>query len=341
MASLRGPSVRRNPVPRSAPQTTAVAPAAINALKEALSTAYWYKSDLRSFLTNSLSDPQLLARLNWDDYKRNIVGSLVDDLAQNQPRTQAELLRLMTEVARIDDFSHLERLEDGREKSERAEHAVVALRKLLEPHEELLAEQRASAARRKVAYEESLKSRAVRKQLDALRTEFIEIIGPQEPQARGYRLEQLMKELFELFDLDPKASFRTTGEQIDGAFTFDNTDYLFEAKWVDKPTGLQDLDAFNGRISRKLENTLGLFLSINGFSPNAVTAHSSLRPSMILMDGGDLMAVLEGRIDLIDLLLRKRRHASQTGNIFLPVWRVSPDGSPAVATEESPSTRVS
>jgi hypothetical protein len=29
------------------------------------------------------------------------------------------------------------------------------------------------------------------------------------------------------------------------------------------------------------------------------------------------MGVLEGRIDLIQLLLRKRRHAAQTGNIYL------------------------
>jgi hypothetical protein len=31
---------------------------------------------------------------------------------------------------------------------------------------------------------------------------------------------------------------------------------------------------------------------------------------MLLMDGSDLMAVLEGRIDLIQLLLRKRREVA-------------------------------
>ncbi|WP_170956673.1 hypothetical protein [Bacillus cereus] len=38
---------------------------------------------------------------------------------------------------------------------------------------------------------------------------------------------------------------------------------------------------------------------------------------MILMDGSDLMAVLERRIDLVQLLSLKRRHASQMGNIYL------------------------
>jgi hypothetical protein len=62
---------------------------------------------------------------------------------------------------------------------------------------------------------------------------------------------------------------------------------------------------------------LGLFLSMNGFSEDAVKAHSSGRRLMILMDGADLMSVLEERFDLIQLLLRKRRCAAQTGNIYL------------------------
>jgi hypothetical protein len=40
------------------------------------------------------------------------------------------------------------------------------------------------------------------------------------------------------------------------------------------------------------------------------------------MDGSDLMAVLEGRIDLVQLLLRKRRTASETGNIYLRIHEV-------------------
>jgi hypothetical protein len=51
-------------------------------------------------------------------------------------------------------------------------------------------------------------------------------------------------QLFEVFDLDPKASFRITEEQIDGAFTFDMTDYLFEAKWQKNTTSIEDLDFF-------------------------------------------------------------------------------------------------
>lgn len=127
---------------------------------------------------------------------------------------------------------------------------------------------------------------------------------------------------FELCDLDPRASFKIVGEQIDGAFTFEGTDYLFEAKWQQEFVSAADLDVLAGKLSRKLDNTLGLFLSANGFSEDGVKAHSSGRRLMILMDGSDLMAVLEGRIDLVRLLLRKRREGSQTGNIYLRIHEI-------------------
>ena len=135
-------------------------------------------------------------------------------------------------------------------------------------------------------------------------------------------LWRIIRELFELFDLDPRASFKIVGEQIDGAFTFESVDYLFEGKWQQDSVGASELDVLAGKLSRKLDNTLGLFLSVNGFSEDGVRAHSSSRRMMLLMDGSDLMAVLEGRIDLIQLLLRKRREASQTGNIYIRLHEI-------------------
>jgi hypothetical protein len=40
------------------------------------------------------------------------------------------------------------------------------------------------------------------------------------------------------------------------------------------------------------------------------------------MDGADILAVLEERVDFTYLLLRKTRHAVETGESFLPVRRV-------------------
>lgn len=299
-----------------------IAPAAIQALKEALTHVYWYKSDLRSFLTQSLLEPSLLSRLDWGAYKRTIVGQLVDFLTRNEDVYQRQLLRLMTDVGRISDFSHLKRLDDGEQKAEAASGAVKALQKQIAGLDQFLKEEQEIEARRQRAYEVRLAKDAVQEAVEELSRDYLDLLTSEDPQGRGYRLEKILQSLFDIFDLDPKASFKVVGEQIDGAFTFDNTDYLLEAKWQKEPVRIDGLDSLAGKLTRKLDNTLGLYISINGYSEDGVRAHSSGRRLILLMDGSDLMAVLEGRIDLVQLLLRKRRAAAQTGNIYLRVHEI-------------------
>ena len=187
---------------------------------------------------------------------------------------------------------------------------------------QFLKEQEAIEKRRDDAHEQRVKTSAVHAAMQAMAAEYRDLLRSQDPQGRGYKLERILKGLFELFDLDPKASFKVVGEQIDGAFTFDNTDFLLEAKWQQDPVRASDLDALAGKLSRKLDNTLGLYLSINGYSEDGVRAHSSGRRLLLLMDGSDLMAVMEGRMDLVQLLLRKRRAAAQSGNIYLRIHEI-------------------
>jgi hypothetical protein len=307
-------------------KTKRIAPAALNALKEALTHVYWYKSDLRSFLTHCLADPALLARLDWTDFKRNIVTQLLESLARNEEVYQRQLLRLMAEVARITDFTHLARLEDGAQKVATAKAAVQALQGQIRGLSDFMGEEREIERRRQETHERRMRTDAVRQAVEQLTREYLDLLSSKDPQGRGYRLERVLYRLFELFDLDPKASFKVVGEQIDGAFSFEGTDYLLEAKWQTEPVRATDLDSLAGKLSRKLDNTLGLYLAVNGYSEDGVRAHSAGRRLMLLMDGSDIMAVLEGRIDLVRLLLRKRRAAAQTGNIYLMIHEILADG---------------
>ncbi|WP_299976848.1 hypothetical protein [Desulfobacula sp.] len=299
-----------------------MSPAAINALKEALCSIYWYKNELRSFLTNCLNDRHLVASLDWNNYKRQIVSDLVDILCSDQDKYLSALTRLCFETISINNFSHLELIDGGKQKAERARNAVKQLKELVEPHQELKKEKEQLEARKR-DYSDKLKSnKAVRKKLAELNASFLGIATGGNAQKKGYELEKLMYDIFELFDLDPKASFRIIGEQLDGSFYLEGTEYLFEAKWHALLISANDLDSFSMKVSRKLDNTLGVFLSMNGFSEDGIRAHSIGRPNIILMDGSDLMAVLEERIDLVSLLIRKKRHAAQTGEIYLPVYKL-------------------
>lgn len=302
--------------------TKRLSPAAVVALKEALCAVYWYKADLRSFLQQCLSTPAIVASLNWDNYKRQIVADLVDRLTRDRDKYLGDLTRLCHEVCAITSFEHLEQLDGGAEKAKRARNAVGQLRRLVEPHQQAQEEQDDLIDRQRRAAEKLKANAAVRQKLEEIKARYMALVVSANAHGRGFELEKVMYDLFELFDLDPKASFRNTGEQIDGAFSLEGTDYLFEAKWQQESAGAAALDSFAAKVRRKLENTLGVFLSINGFAPDGVTAHSSGSPVVILMDGSDLMAVLEERIDFVSLLLRKKRWASQTGNIYFRIHEI-------------------
>ena len=300
--------------------TRRVNPAAIHALKEALVLAFWYKKDLRAFLTTCLGRGELIAHLDWTDYKRPIVAQLVDSLAADQHRHFSELLNLLLATADITDPSHLKRVEDGARKYDDAVVALKTLRDLVEPYRRLRSEEEEANRRREADRVQAEMQQAMTAKLAELRTSFYEIVAlPAQP--RGYALEKFLNGLFALFDIDAKAPFRITGEQIDGAFTFEG-EFLLEAKWKDEKTPVADLDTFAQKVGRKLDNTLGLFLSMNGYQESAIQIHSQGRPIMLLMDGADLSAVIEGRISLPDLLHRKRQHAAQTGDVFISAYTI-------------------
>jgi hypothetical protein len=295
-----------------------ISPAALHALKEALSQVFWYKRDLRTFVTQVLQDTSLINRVNWDSYKRDAVTTLVDFMARNEGKHQSDLLALMEAVLQLEDFSHLAKLDDGKEQAAKAEAAVKALRRHAGRYAELQEERRRQEIERETRLRAAEQHRGVTDRLTELTRGYFEILA-KDPQPRGYSLERFLPELFACFDIDSKPAFRLVGEQIDGAFSFEGTEWLFECKWQKSLIGVEDLDAFGGKIQRRLENTLGLFLSINGFSPDGIKAYSKNRSVMILMDGADLMAVLDGRITLDLLIRRKKAHAGQKGGIFLQI----------------------
>lgn len=293
-----------------------LSPVALQALQEALTHIYWYKQDLKRFLVAGLGGTTLVNRINWDNPKRQIVTDLMSILCSDQDKYLGELRFIMKEVSEFRDFSHLEKLDDGKPKAREARQAVQKLRKLVETHDTAVTEQKEAIKRRQEEAAKRCNQTAILAGLEEIKLRYIALIMEKNAQKRGFAIEKLMYDLFRLFDLDPKASFRITGEQIDGAFTLQGIDYLFEAKW----SGLvaaKDMDVFASKVQRKLDNTLGLMLSVDGYQPEGVNAHSKQRPVLLLMTGADLMAVLEGRIDFVDMLVRKRRHASQTGCILI------------------------
>jgi hypothetical protein len=95
-------------------------------------------------------------------------------------------------------------------------------------------------------------------------------------------------------------------EQIDGAFKLEGWHYIVECRWRKKLSDIRELDGLSGQIARSGRQTMGVFLSINGWSDNVVPLlKQNPDKGIILMDGYDLRTVLAGQVDLRDFLLAK------------------------------------
>ncbi|MBE8968210.1 restriction endonuclease [Nostocales cyanobacterium LEGE 12452] len=160
--------------------------------------------------------------------------------------------------------------------------------------------------------------------LSKLLSEFDKFAGltnTEDKKKRGFLLEDLLKRIFSLYEIPTQKSFKRNegGEQIDGAFKLESWYYLVECKWTQSLTDIRQLDSLYGKISRSGKQTLGLFLSINGWSKNVCPLlKQNYDKSIILMDGYDLRCVLveHNHLDLKDLLLKKLECLNFEGEPF-------------------------
>lgn len=296
-----------------------------DALIEALASFWWRKQGLQDWLRRHVRDhPELLAALDFSTTKRITAGQLVAMLSEREERYQDLVLELLAELAEVEpNFRHLQREENAAQLVPAAQAALVEVRRVTEAYSEATQAREKLKANIEAEAARSAGRRDHEAVLRSLTDRFFELhasSGP--PQERGRAFERLLHDLLDLYDLQPRASYRLPVEQIDGAFTFRTDDYLLEAKWVREPIEPKDLRDFDGKIASKAKNTLGLFISVSGFTAGAMDFRGQNGTAIVLMDGADLLAVLERRVDFPELLERKRRHAVETGSAWLPVQRM-------------------
>jgi hypothetical protein len=145
-------------------------------------------------------------------------------------------------------------------------------------------------------------------QLYLLSMMFDDLAKSQDAHKRGFLLEELLNRTFDLYELPVVGSFRRNegAEQIDGAFKLEGWHYLVECRWRKKLADINQLDGLKGKIDRSGKQTMGLFLSIDGWSENVPNVlKQNPDKSIILMDGYDLRTVLIGCVTLPELLLAK------------------------------------
>jgi hypothetical protein len=146
------------------------------------------------------------------------------------------------------------------------------------------------------------------KQSALLLAQFDHIASSEDHQQRGYMLEDPLNRVFDLHSIPVHRAFlRNDGaEQIDAAFEFDGWHYIVKCRWRQRLADIRQLDGLWGQVSRSGRQTMGLLLSINGWSDNVIPL-LKLNPekTIFLMEVFDLRAVLDQRVDLRRLLKAK------------------------------------
>ena len=121
--------------------------------------------------------------------------------------------------------------------------------------------------------------------------------------ARGYAFEKVLNRLLAHDGLEPRVSYKIEGEQIDGSFFFDSTVFLLEAKWHAEPLPASSIYQLRGKVDGKLVGTLGVFVSMSGYSEgtvDALTLGKSL--NVILFDKQDIDAAIEHELGFREIL---------------------------------------
>jgi hypothetical protein len=283
-----------------------------SALIEVCGRSFWYKQPLFDiFARAGIPEENYLKYEHESKFK--IARQLIDDLERMGDEGWQLQRRLVTELCM------LRSLPDSEVQDKDA--GLAALRKI----KELAIEQKLFVEEEKVKIQKAAihgeilvqNARERARRLAELHSRFTSMITSSDLQARGYSLEHLLKDLFAVFELRYRPSYRANGEQIDGFFAFGGFDYLVEARWRQDPPTLQDLLAFKGKVDRKIESTRGLFVSVQGFRPDTIQGLREAGPAnLILFDGYDLTLILEGRVSLVDGLQAKIDKASQEGILY-------------------------
>ena len=133
--------------------------------------------------------------------------------------------------------------------------------------------------------------------------------GGTTPQKRGILFEQLINQWFELEGILVRNSFKRNGggEQIDGSFELDGWYYLVECKWQSEMTSEQEVSGLLGKLGRSGVQTLGVFISVNGWSSHVVPLMKQNSDKRIfLVNGEDIKQALSGKVGLVDMLRTKK-----------------------------------
>lgn len=135
---------------------------------------------------------------------------------------------------------------------------------------------------------------------------------------RGRLFEKVISEIFE------RHGFRTTlnpksakPRQTDLHVADDRCSLLIEVKSVSRKLDVSDIDNIRSRLNRVPADVVGAIFALSGFTDNAIKEIESSRTREIIVFGkAEIAAIWDGKINLNELVDRKREMLRTSGQVW-------------------------
>ncbi|UHC82246.1 MULTISPECIES: restriction endonuclease [Pseudomonas] len=295
-----------------------ITPRLIELTYESVLKSFWRRKALQKFLLASHVAEKFVDTWTTDESKRDLLDRMFPRL-QTSDRGKAVIFQIARNLSEQTTFPDLRNWEDSDQKIQEAHKAVQELKAYLRQQDEEIntekerqeALERARSERQRIQRSLTDKTK-LQQRLDALHAK----VGTQEG---GYEFEGWFYELLNYCEISNRSPYKTDGRQIDGSLTHEGTTYLIELKFTKSQSGATDIDSLKAKVNKMADNTMGIMVSISGYSSTAIADASGSKTTLLILDASHLYLFLSGGMTFAEIISRVRRHVSQTGQAYLPI----------------------
>ncbi|WP_236215066.1 hypothetical protein [Metapseudomonas otitidis] len=297
-----------------------ITPRLIELTYEAALKSYWRRNALRKFLAASYVSSSFIATWSEDESKRGLLDRLFQQL-QTTDKGKAVIFQMAQNLSEQSTFPDLRDWEDSDQKLQDAHKAVQELKAYLKQQDkEIKSEKERLEIQERARTERELIRRTLtdKTKLQQLLDTMHSKVGTQEG---GYEFENWFYQLLDFCEIQNRRPYKNNGRQIDGSLTHEGTTYLVELKFTKNQSDATDIDSLKAKVNKMADNTMGIMVSISGYSNIAISDASGSKTTLLIMDASHLYLFLSGAMSFGEIISRLRRHASQTGEAYLPISR--------------------
>lgn len=297
----------------------------IDCMKECILSIFWPKKEIVDFMKNiGCTSRELISESEYKElYRPEIVDKIFANLEKRNDSGIGQFRCMLKKLTEWDYFNPYYFQKLNKLSENEAKRNIAHLKQLQEIRDDKIKQERIRQEKKKQRKDSSIA-------MSELKEIFLNLFNGKGQNGRrisapnrGYLFEEFLIKLFTSEGIAVTEPFKIMGEQIDGSIKYDGEHYIIEAKWHDKWIASDSLYQFAAKVEGKMYGR-GLFISVNGFSPDSVQALTTGKAlKTILIDGGDLVLITEEMYTLTEMLDNKIKAAQTMGRIYVDSTNLS------------------